>query len=475
MSRRLLFVGPNSYVVRNWVASGLADAVRDDLALEPVFVTPFADAAFESPTGERYANHTVPSTSYKGQDLPADFPRLLWWLYYLRLRTFAQEVENGSIQLMALASRRDWIHYAVHAVRTLLPRGSARRRGTRRLLDAINPRHAASAAVLDRVQPAAVIVGSPGMLFLDQLMIVEAQRRGIPVHCIVNSWDNLSSRGAMIRRPDTVMVWNRFMAAQGTEIHEYPAERIHVVGALQFTEYGTPPSADELQALYRRLELPVGTPYLLYFTGQHVPEYEAEDVAALLRALEGTPFADHMVVVRVHPQAPLEPFRDIRHPRLVLDLPPRFAARGANGAAFDSAEIRAMGALLAQSTVVFSSWATTALLEAAIFDRPIIQLRWMDAVPRAKSEQAARVKSLQRYEHLKALDAAGCRLFSDQPSDLPQRLGYLVTHAVELQTGRAQAARTLATFPLDKVPQRIVAVLRPTLRPDAAPVPIGAA
>jgi hypothetical protein len=400
----------------------------------------------------------MPAVRLRGAEAPQDFSKLLFALWYARLRTFAQEVENGSIQMMRLARRRDWIHYGLRVLRFAAPRGSGRRRVVRAVTDRVNPRHRRLSEWLSGLAPSAIVVGSPGVNFLDQLVMIEARRLGIPVHCVVSSWDNLASRGPMIRRPATLSVWNAFMKRQAVEIHDYPAARTHVVGALQFTEYARPVGPADLEALSRRLGLPPDTPYALFVTGGLAAGYEAEDVAALAARLGQTRLAGRRLVVRVHPQAPVEPFRAIRHPSVVLDLAPRFASTGDNGLSFDRSEARMMAALLSRADAVFASWGTTALLEAAIFRRPIVQLRWMDALPGRAPEDRDRIRDFQRYDHMKPFDAIGCRVFSDSPDDLASRLDELFSRREHYAARCARAAAELATVPLGDAPRRTLRV-----------------
>jgi hypothetical protein len=462
MPKGILFVAPNSWVVRNWLATGLADLCAEELDPQIAFASSFEDPSFSSPAGRVFPNHFVPSHRIGKIEAPAGYSRFLYLMYYLRLRRFALDVEHGSIQMMILSRRRDAIHYCMKIFGMLAPLKSRRRGFIRSLVDKINPRNAAVGAVLDESRPRCVVVGSPGFQFLDQAFIIEAHRRSIPVHCIVSSWDNMTSRGAMVRRPETLMVWNEFMKMQAEEIHDYPAVNTFVVGSLQFTKYDEPVSDEEIRSLYERLGLPAGSDYLLFLTGQHVPEYEAADVARLLAALTGTRFGRLPLVVRVHPQADLRPFDALDDPRLVLDRPPRFSAGGGGGRQFDSSEIRAMAALLSRGTIVFSSWGTTALLEAAIFDRPIVQLRWMDAFPRDRT-QAARVHDFQRYTHLVPFDATGCRIFNDHPERLAEDLHRLEAEQERLREARAEAVRRLAGPPFAQVPSRIVERLKEAL------------
>lgn len=460
MTDNILFVAPNSYVLRNWIASGLVDMCQDELNLLPLFVTHFSDPTFESPLGRQYTNCHVSTTVNKDKEIPAGFSRLLYLIYYLRLRTSAQEIVNGSIRMMMLARRRDIAHYFIRTVRFLLPRGSAQRYLGRALLDSINPVNMCCARIIREAKPICVVVGSPGFLFLDQLMLIEAKRLGIPTHCIVNSWDNMTSRGAMIRRPDTLMVWNEHMRTQAAEIHQYPRAKVYVTGSLQFSQYVGEVTAEESGRLFRRIGLTPGSSYLLFLTGQHVPEYEAEDVAVLLRTLETSQYANWPVVVRIHPEACDAPFKELKHRNLVLDCPPKYAAKGNNGFRFDVSQMRGMAALLKNASIVFSSWATTALLEAAIFDKPIVQLRWMDAFSRAQPQQALMVHDFQKYLHLKPFDVIGCRIFCDSPHILRSDIQRLFDEEELFRAKRRLAVEGFAYPPLKAAAQRAVDVLR---------------
>lgn len=459
MSDNILFVAPNMYVLRNWIATGLADQCLDSLQLLPVFLTQFSDQQYMSPAGRDFRNYHLSTANGKHTELPKDFSPVLFYLYYLRLRTFAQEVENGSIQLMMFSRRRDFIHYLTSAAKLLMPRGTVRRALLRSLLDSINPCHKKCCELLKEISPKCVIVGSPGFQFLDQIVIIEAKRLGIPVHCVVNSWDNMTSRGPMIRRPDTLMVWNQYMKDHSYEIHQYPPNKSHVVGSLQFCKYEDQITSSEVSAMYQRLGLPSGTPYLLFLTGQHIPEYEAEDVQHLLKGLENTRYADLPLVVRIHSQSDYGPYECLRHDKLVLDCPPKFSIEGENGFSLDLSEMRTMASLLKNAEIAFSSWGTTALLEAAIFDRPIIQLRWMNAFSRRRPDQKKKMEDFQKYLHLIPFDKTGCRLFSDSPESLKDDIEKLITNNDTFSQNRKLAVNQLAVTPLKDAPIRIVNII----------------
>jgi hypothetical protein len=456
---RILFVAPNSYVLRNWIASGLADACVDTLGLEPSFVTHFDDPTFTGPSGRAFVNHHVPLARVRGKELPADYPRALYLLYYLRLRVAARELPYGGGQLLRLSRRRDAWHYAIAAAARVLRRGGAVRRRLRERAEATDfavPRYR---RLIEEIEPACVVTGTPAIFFLDQLMTLAARQAGVRVHCVVNSWDNLVSRGPMMQRPDSLMVWNACMREHALRVHGLDAGRVHVVGSLQFTQYARPVTDEERRAIARRVGVAHERPYLLYLGSAEVPQYEAEDVARLLEVLDASEFRGMPLVARLHPQVDAGALESLAHPALRIDRPPRFQGKGGNGLSFGEREMRAMAALLSGARVVFASAGTTALLEAAIFDRPMVQLRWLDALPRARPEQVARVRDYQRYVHIQDLDATGCRLMSDRPDTLLGELRDMLAREAEFSGRRHAAVERLVTTPVGSAPARVIAGL----------------
>jgi hypothetical protein len=462
MMENILFVAPNMFVLRNWIASGLTDHCEELLKLKPIILSHFSDKFYNSPKGKRIPNYFFPKSN-KRKELPYGFSKLLFIIYYLRLRTFAIEFTNGSYQMMLLAKKKDAINLLCRSISFVFPKRSHIRSFLRNLIDSINPRNPC-ATYLQMIKPSCVVVGSPGFLFLDQAVIIEAKRLKISVHCVVSSWDNMTSRGPMIRRPDTLMVWNQYMAEHASTIHNFDLRKVHVVGSLQFSQYSRQNEFHERKDMFKRINLPLESPYFLYLTGQHVPYYEAEDIKMLLNTLEGSKFSDIPLVVRIHPQANKGPFSKLSHPKLIFDHSPEFSDNGSNGLSFGIREIILMACLLQSSSIVFSSWGTTALLEAAIFDKPIIQLRWMGAFSRNNADEARKVVEFQKYLHLIPFDKTGCRLFCDAPERLYEDIKTLFNTNDIFKARRKNAIRELAMLPLEDTPQRIIKILENEIR-----------
>jgi hypothetical protein len=113
-----------------------------------------------------------------------------------------------------------------------------------------------------------------------------------------------------------------------------------------------------------------------------------------------------------------------------------------------------MASLLRGARFVASSWGTTALLEACIFDTASVQLRWMDALPRGRPEEVRLVRDFQRYIHMRAFDATGARPYCDHPADLNRILGELETDRLAYSRRRAAAVERLVCTPLGEAVAR---------------------
>lgn len=294
---------------------------------------------------------------------------------------FALEFPDGSIDLQRLNREPHPARWVARLFTALAPRRSATRRALRTAYSRYRPRRPEIRQLFDQARPACVIVTSPGHYWLDFLLMDEASRRGIPTACIVQSWDNLYSRGPMHRRPNRLLVWSPEMRRQAIEVHQYPAEQIDIVGPLQFSLYAEPPTPREKEAARSRIGLGPEEAFLYYVCGARTATYDVEDIVELQKRLKGTEFGGLRLVVRPHPQGSRQTYASLTALGILLDASPDITQDTSRPDAFNPLEVRHVAALLAQARFVVSSWGTTVLLEACIFDSPALQLRWYDSAP----------------------------------------------------------------------------------------------
>lgn len=470
---------------RNLMPSGLAAGLARECGATVSVVSPYEQPSFSDTLGNAFPNFTVPGRlpyakpSGSGDAKPAKgvasgmptplavrrFDKLLKLIHQIG---FAIEFPDGSIDLQRLSRERHPAWYAAKLLSLASPRGSALRRGLRNAYAAYRPRRADIARVFEQTRPDCLVVTSPGHYWLDFLLMDEARRAGIPTACIVQSWDNLHSRGPLHRRPDLLLVWSQEMRRQAIEVHQYPADRIQVVGPLQFSLYAQPPDLAETSAARTRIGLRPDEPFLYYVCGARTSTYDVEDVTELIRQLQGSRFQHLRVVVRPHPQGSRQAYASLLDHGVLLDASPDITTDATRPDTFDLGEVRHVAALLKEARFVCSSWGTTVLLEACIFNTPTIQLRWFDSLPHSRPDEVAMVRDFQRYYHMRAFDETGSRAFSDQPGDLVQRLEDLLANDPLHAQRRAAALKLLTAEPLGDAVGRVASSVKKLLPAVAA-------
>lgn len=288
---------------------------------------------------------------------------------------------------MANVRRRIAAHLPLRvwsAVCVSTPRLAARvLNGMDRLLDARAQR--VTGPLLDEWRPAVVVTPGPGFRAEDRSLLRAARRSGVPTVSVVSSWDNLTARGAVKSAADIIAVWNEPMRRHAVQYHGLDAARILITGVPAFDAYvGIESRISRAEnAVY--LGLPgADTSYITFLSGMLVSEAECADLRELLEALAeaypdgGAPW----VVVRVHPNEDPSHFAEFRgRAGVVLNF------EGAERATRDQqlgasprspvmnteAHLR-KAALLRYSAVVLASLCTTALVEACLFDRPVVAI-----------------------------------------------------------------------------------------------------
>jgi hypothetical protein len=203
-------------------------------------------------------------------------------------------------------------------------------------------------------------LGSPQLDYLKS-----AQALGVPTALCVWSWDHLTSKSLIRVLPDRILVWNDTQREEARTLHGVPADRIVVTGAQCFDQWFDRPPSRSRDAFCRDVGLPDDRPFVLYvcsalFRGS---PSEAAFVRRWVEALRAAPaLRETAVLVRPHPQRLGEwDAIDLRGlgPVSVWGSNPVDAPARADY--FDS---------LHYATAVVGL-NTSALIEAAIVDRPV--------------------------------------------------------------------------------------------------------
>lgn len=175
--------------------------------------------------------------------LPIDGPRQqAWrWLLYadqLRPRRGAHEAAIRRVRWVSLG----WKAALLLTLGGVIPGSLVLRRMVKRRM-AERPNRAL-AALMDRERPDVVL--HPTVLdgvFVNDL-VLECRTRGIPLVLAMNSWDNPSTKRAVVGQPDWLLVWGPQTAEHAIRLIGLDPKRVVSFGAAQFDIFQTPARID---------------------------------------------------------------------------------------------------------------------------------------------------------------------------------------------------------------------------------------
>lgn len=201
----------------------------------------------------------------------------------------------------------------------------------------------------------------------------------LPTICLIDNWDNLTSKSVFWAKPDYLGVWGEQAVEQAIEVHGFLPEQVHPIGNPRFEGYFTTPSSKKEQSQY-------AFPYIL-FVGSAMPFDEIGALRSIDSWLQMSNEAasDVMIVYRPHPwqqkRNVRSDFIQSEFSRVLLDGQISEAIEqgvelSSRNSAFQPSLSYYPALLQAASCVVGPL--TTMLLEAALCLRPTIGLSYFD-------------------------------------------------------------------------------------------------
>ncbi len=153
--------------------------------------------------------------------------------------------------------------------------------------------------LLDRLAPDVIV--HPTVLdgyFINDLIQL-GRARGIPTIAIMNSWDNPSTKRAVIGQPDRLLVWGPQTRDHAVRYMGMAPERVLCFGAAQFDIYRQPPRLTR-EEFCRRHDIDPGKPILLY-AGSSKGSDEFAHLCAIEDAIDRGDLPAAAVIYRPHP------------------------------------------------------------------------------------------------------------------------------------------------------------------------------
>jgi hypothetical protein len=236
------------------------------------------------------------------------------------------------------------------------------------------PRQLGIDAFLTEQDPDMLLVTPLIELGSPQLDYVRAARAmGIRSALCVWSWDHLSSKALVRVVPDKLLVWNDVQRDEARRFHGIPAERVIVTGAQCFDHWFERQPSRTLAAFCDRVGLPAHAPFVLYvgsalFKGSPSEALFAARWAEAVRSSDDPRLRGVQILVRPHPQR----LDEWRAPEAVSALERAGVAVWTSNPVDPESRADYFDSLCHASAVVGLN--TSALVEAAIVDRPVFTL-----------------------------------------------------------------------------------------------------
>jgi hypothetical protein len=284
--------------------------------------------------------------------------------------------------------------------------------------------HPAAEALFDRHRPALYVASNPGLIFSEIPLLRTAARRGVASVAVDPSWDNFTNKLIPVRRVDRLLVWNELMKQQAIEIHGYRPESITVTGPAHWDPYFRGHAGAGRDAFLRRIGADPArrlvtlttTPRSLYAHHDHV-------LRVLIGAMQSNvwPFPVQLLV-RLHPRDDADayaPFRGVPH--VMIEKPFRPTVRSGDGLTVDvTADSQQHLADTMRHSDVVINVASTIAIEAAIFDRPVVNIAFDGETP---SEWVRSARRYYRFTHYVNVTRHHAVRVAEQPQELVDWVG----------------------------------------------------
>ncbi len=238
----------------------------------------------------------------------------------------------------------------------------------------------------------------------DAQLLKEAQHRGVKTLAMVRSWDNCWSKGLMAVLPDHLMVNNEIIKDEAVTLHDYPADRVTIVGLPQFDaplkgEHAT------REAFFAKIGVDPGKRLVLFApAGTILSETDWQLCEILAQAIEDGKFSRPIhVFVRNHPGHPADFSRFRRNPHFTIQDPGQVFGANPKDTELSPDDQKFLADLVYHSDIVMYV-ATSIGLDSAVHDKPQIMVSFdgYEKLPYTES-----VALYRDEDHMKKLLATG--------------------------------------------------------------------
>jgi len=199
-----------------------------------------------------------------------------------------------------------------------------------------------------------------------------ARRRGVKLIGMVKTWDNLTSKGLLLLKPDILIVPNRVVAQDAIQLGDMDPSRVYDGGCPQYDDYHKPDAAMTREEICAELGADPSKPMLLYCMGGIMNQDDpSEHILMIDKAIEDGRLPPATIVLRSHPKYDVRALQLDRFKHVKFYQPGQKVSDMVGEWELNDQDIRILLSSLKHADVEFNTGSTMSI-ESAIFDRPII-------------------------------------------------------------------------------------------------------
>jgi hypothetical protein len=252
-----------------------------------------------------------------------------------------------------------------------------------------------------------VVVGTGPFRFHEPAVVAAAKELGIPVVTLIHSWDNITTKNRMVFKYDGYLVWSDNMRQELLQC--YPDSRrvpVYRIGAPQFDTFFQERFQQSREEFCERQGLSPDRPIILYALGSPNLFREHHSAVFLAERVARGELGDAQMIVRPHPIHDYAELSEVMKgfgPRVRLQKTQE-EGTSLSARSQDESQIAEWVNTFRHADVVVNL-SSTATIDAAIFDRPVVNLDF-DPDPERKRQQL--VKDINHvWLHFKPVAESG--------------------------------------------------------------------
>ncbi len=273
-------------------------------------------------------------------------------------------------------------------------------------------------AMFKKLRPTVVFSAAP-LDPREEIPVVVAKSLGIPTATAILSWDNLTTKNRLACSFDHYFVWSAKMADELQRFYpEVSADQVTISGSPQFDWHFNESFRGTRAEFCRRRNLDPSRPIVVYggVTPGLMPN-EPSVVARLIEDMDAGRIAGRpQLVVRLHPKDDGSRYVEMarRFPAVRFEVPGERSKGNLTAWQPSLDDVRELVSTLAHGDVHINV-ASTLSIDAALLDRPVINLRYDLRPPGAPL--AVGIVGYE-YAHYRPIVASGGVRMVDSPDEL---------------------------------------------------------